>query len=117
MAEEDCVFCKMVNGEIPVEKIYENENFFSFPDANPRIDGHSLVISKKHFTTTLDVPDSLGPELLDCIKKTAVKLMEKTGAGGFNVVNNNLPIGGQEVPHVHYHILPRKPKDGLNIFG
>lgn len=110
---EDCIFCKIVKGEIPSKKIYENDNFFSIPDANQVVDGHSLVISKRHFETTLDLPNSLGSELLDCIKKTAMKLLEEHRAEGFNVVNNNFKVAGQVVKHVHYHILPRKKGDSV----
>ena len=105
---DDCVFCKIAKGEIPSERIYENDNFFSVPDANPVVDGHTLVISKKHFKTFLDMPDSLGPELSDCIKKTALKLVEKYNAEGFNIVNNINEVAGQVVKHIHFHILPRK---------
>jgi len=101
----------MVRGEIPVTKIYENDNFFSIPNANPVIDGHSLVISKKHFETTLDMPNSLGTELLDCIKKTVLKILEETKAEGFNIVNNNFGVAGQIINHVHFHIIPRKKAD------
>ena len=110
--EEDCVFCKIAKGEVPSEKIYENDNFFSIPDANPAIDGHSLIISKKHFETVLDIPNSLGSELLDCIKKTALKLIEEKKAEGFNVVNNSFECAGQIVNHVHFHIFPRRKDDG-----
>jgi histidine triad (HIT) family protein len=106
-----CIFCKISKGEIPVEKIYENDNFFSILDANPIVEGHSLIISKKHFETTLDMPTTLGTELLDCIKKTALKLLEKHKSEGFNIVNNNFETAGQVVKHVHYHILPRKKGD------
>jgi histidine triad (HIT) family protein len=109
---EECVFCKIVKGEISVEKIYENDNFFSFPDANPIVEGHTLVIPKKHFKTFLDLPATLGTELLDCIKKTTMKLMKKYKADGFNIANNNFPCAGQAVHHVHFHIIPRKEKDG-----
>ncbi|MCH7902738.1 HIT domain-containing protein [archaeon] len=84
---EDCVFCKISSGEIPSEKIYENEEFFSIPDANPVAEGHSLVISKKHFETSLDIPNELGSKVLDCIKETANKLMKKYNSSGFNIVN------------------------------
>lgn len=107
----DCIFCKIAKGDISVEKIYENDNFFSISDANPVVDGHSLIISKKHFETTLDLPNSLGQELLDCIKKTSFKLLEEHNAEGFNVVNNNFEVAGQVVKHFHYHILPRKKGD------
>lgn len=105
---KDCVFCKIANGEIPSKKIYENDNFFSIPDRNQQIDGHSLVISKKHFETTLDLPSTLGMELLDCIKKTTMKLMQEHKSDGFNLVQNNFEPAGQIVKHVHFHILPRK---------
>lgn len=110
---EECVFCKIANGKIPNKKIYENDNFFSIPDANQVIEGHSLVISKKHYTTTLDMPSSLGTELLDCIKQTVLILIKKHKAEGFNILNNNFDAGKQFVKHVHYHILPRK--DGDNV--
>jgi len=108
---EYCIFCRISKGEILSKKIYENENFFSIPDANPKVEGHSLVISKKHFETMLDLPVSLGSELLDCIKKTSLELMKKFDANGFNVMQNNFEIAGQVVKHVHFHILPRKKND------
>ncbi len=105
---EDCVFCKIARGEIPVEKICEEDNFFSIPDANQKIDGHCLVISKKHFETILDLPSSLGMELISCIKKTALKVLGSEKAEGFNLVQNNFECAGQAVKHLHFHILPRK---------
>lgn len=112
---KDCIFCKIANEEVPRELIYENDNFFSVPDASPRTKGHSLVISKKHFKTSLDLPSSLGSELLDCIKKTAIKLIKENKAEGFNIVNNNFEAAGQIVHHVHYHIFPRKKGDKLKV--
>ena len=109
---KDCIFCKISRGEISCEKIYENDNFFSISDAKPQIEGHSLVISKKHFETILDLPSSLGTELSDCIKKTAFKLIDKYKPEGFNLVGNNFECAGQVVKHFHLHILPRK-KNGI----
>lgn len=114
---EECVFCKMAFGEINVRKIYENDNFFSIPDAHPRVKGHSLIISKRHFKTFLDLPGSLGAELLDCIKETALIIMKQTNSKGFNLVNNNFKDAGQIVEHVHFHILPRRKDDGVSIVG
>ncbi len=108
----DCIFCKIANGEISSKRIYENDNFFSIPDANPVLKGHSLVISKKHFETILDMPNNLCSELLDCIKKTTMKLIMKYDAGGFNILNNNFEVAQQIVKHVHFHIIPRKKDDG-----
>ena len=113
----DCIFCKISQGKIPVKRIYENGNFFSFPDANPVTNGHSLVVSRKHFKTTLDLPSSIGSELVDCIKGTALKIMDAEKAEGFNVISNNFPSAGQVVPHVHYHIIPRKDNDGFKMIS
>ena len=112
---ENCVFCKIAKGEIPSEKIYEDDNFFSILDVNQKIKGHSLVISKKHFETLLDVPSTLGTEFIDCIKKTTFKLIDKYKLEGFNVVNNNFEAAGQAVKHFHAHVLPRKNGDNASI--
>ncbi|MBI5803543.1 HIT domain-containing protein [Candidatus Pacearchaeota archaeon] len=113
---KDCVFCKIVDGIKKDQKIiYENENFFSVFDISPLTEGHSLVISKKHFKTTLDLQNSLGSELLDCIKNTALFLVKEKKAEGFNVLNNNFPSAGQFVNHVHFHIIPRKKDDELKM--
>lgn len=110
--KKKCIFCRIVEGEIPSNKIYENEEFFSIPDANPVCNGHSLVISKKHFNNILDIPDESGPKFLDALKKTSNILMKKYGSDGFNLVNNNGPSAGQIVNHIHFHIFPRNKKDG-----
>tara|TARA_Y100000034_G_scaffold86871_1_gene104149 strand:+ start:597 stop:956 length:360 start_codon:yes stop_codon:yes gene_type:complete len=110
--ENNCVFCKIIKGKISEKKIYENDNFFSIPDINPFTPGHSLVISKKHFKTFLDLPNSLGTELIDCIKKTSLRLIKDYNASGFNIINNNFESAQQIVKHVHFHILPRKKNDG-----
>lgn len=111
----DCIFCKIANGGSKEKIIYENDNFFSIPDVNPLVEGHSLVISKKHFENILDLPDSLGSEFLDCVKKTSLKLLEEFNAEGFNLINNTKEVAGQVVPHFHLHILPRNKKDGLSL--
>jgi histidine triad (HIT) family protein len=113
--KKDCIFCKIAQGEAKQGKfIHENDNFFSIPDASPVAKGHSLVISKKHFETVLDLPSTIWPELSDCIKNTALKIMEKEKAEGFHVNNNNFPAAKQIVKHVHFHIIPRKKNDGLD---
>lgn len=112
---EECIFCQISKGKIFSKRIYENDNFFSILDVNPKVKGHSLIISKKHFETTLDLPTSLGPELLDCIKETSIRLMKEKNAEGFNIINNNFEIAGQIVKHFHFHILPRKRSDGFKV--
>ena len=115
MEKKDCIFCKIAMGEVENGKvIYENDNFFSVPDAFPVTSGHSLVISKKHFETVLDLPSTIGPELLDCIKNTALKIIDREKAEGFHVTNNNFEAGKQIVKHVHFHIVPRKKNDKID---
>jgi len=112
---DDCIFCKIVNGEVPSEKVYEDENFLAIKDVNPKVEGHTLLIPKKHFKIMLDMPSSLGNEMLDTVKKVALKLMDEEKAEGFNLIMNNYEVAGQIVPHAHVHILPRKKDDGFKV--
>ncbi len=109
---EECVFCKIVRGELPTKKIFETDNFIAIPDAFPQVEGHSLIIPKKHFESCLDLPSNLGEELVYCVKEVALRLMKEFGCDGFNLLNNNFESAGQVVKHVHFHILPRKKGDG-----
>lgn len=109
---EDCIFCKIIAGKIPSEKVYEDDNFVGFLDINPFTKGHTLVIPKKHYKTLLDVPSSLFGEFLDVGKKVALKLIEGEKAEGFNLMMSNFEVAQQEVPHVHLHVVPRRKGDG-----
>ena len=113
--DKDCVFCKIAKGEISVDKVYENDNFIGILDANPKTEGHTLVIPKKHYKTILDMPDSLGNEIVDAVKRIGLKLIKDGKAEGFNVIMNNFSVAGQVVPHLHVHVIPRKEGDGLNM--
>lgn len=113
--EKDCIFCKIVNGEIPSEKTYEDDNFIAFLDINPKAEGHTVIVSKKHFRNLLDMPTTLGNEMLDAVKNVALDLIKNGNAEGFNLVVNNEPAAGQIVFHAHCHILPRKKDDGLKM--
>lgn len=111
----DCIFCNISRGEIKSEKILETENFFAIKDINPKTSGHSLVISKKHYKTFLDIPSSLLGEFFEIAKQLAFKLLDEEKAQGFNLVMNNYEIAGQLVPHAHLHLLPRKKGDGFRM--
>jgi len=111
--DNDCVFCKIVKGEIPCTKTYENDNFIGILDINPKAEGHSVIIPKKHFRTIVDMPASLGNELLEAIKKVGLELIKDSKGEGFNVIVNNEPVAGQVVMHAHVHVIPRKEGDGL----
>jgi histidine triad (HIT) family protein len=110
---EDCIFCKIVNGKIGSEKVLESNSFIAIKDINPKTVGHTLIISKDHYVTLLDIPNRLGEELLTFSKQVVSKLMDETKAHGFNVIMNNLESAGQIVKHAHIHIIPRKEGDGL----
>jgi|SRR3989338_5094011 len=113
--KEDCIFCEIAKGEIKSEKLYEDDNFFAILDIKPKAEGHTLIISKKHFANLLDVPDSLGGELIASLKEVILKIFKDKKAEGFNVVINGLSAGGQIIPHFHAHIIPRKNGDGLRM--
>ena len=113
MEDKKCIFCKIVKGKVKGEKVRESDNFFAFLDANPKVEGHTLVVPKKHFVTLLDIPDKLGEEMLNFIKKVSSDILEKKKGDGFNIVMNNLKCAGQVVTHAHIHIIPRKEGDGM----
>lgn len=113
---KDCIFCKISQGEIKSDKLYANDNFFSILDISPKVQGHALIISKKHFYNTLDLPNSIDGELLDCVKKTFFIVKDRFGAEGFNIQINNFGVAGQIVNHFHLHLIPRKKGDGVNRY-
>lgn len=110
---DDCVFCKMVVGEIPVTKIYEDPSVLAFLDIGPVSDGHTLVIPKQHYATV----DQCDPEVLAAVGavlgKIAGAVVKAMGAQGYNVLCNNGKVAGQVVEHVHFHIIPRTAGDGV----
>ncbi len=111
MENKECIFCKIIKNEISSKKIGESENFIAIKDVNPEINGHTLIISKKHYQTFLDMPSTLGPELMTFIKKISLKLIKELNSDGFNLIQNNFSSAGQIVMHSHIHILPRKTND------
>lgn len=102
----DCIFCKIADGAIPADKVYEDDNFLAFHDINPKAKVHVLVIPKKHIPTFMDIAEEdlpLMAELHKVIQGVAREL--KIDEKGFRLVNNCKEFGGQEVYHLHYHIL------------
>jgi len=110
---EDCIFCKIVKGEIPCSKVYEDENVLAFLDIAPVHKGHTLVIPKKHFETILDIPEQELKGLILAVKKVVIAVEKGVDADGFVVTMSNKKAAGQEVPHAHFHIIPRYEDDGL----
>jgi histidine triad (HIT) family protein len=113
----DCVFCKVVSGGISARHVYAGKNLIGFLDMNPKTEGHTLIIPKKHYRNMLDMPSLLGDELLTAIKKISLDLIDSGKAEGVNVVCNNESAADQAVFHTHVHIIPRKKGDGLKIWA
>lgn len=113
MANDDCIFCKIVKGEIPCTKVYEDDSFIGILDVKPKAEGHTLIISKKHYRNLLDMPSTLGNEIFSIAKEIALKLIKEGKGEGFNLIVNNESSAGQVVMHTHLHIIPRKTGDGL----
>ncbi|MBU0957901.1 MAG: HIT family protein [Nanoarchaeota archaeon] len=110
---KDCLFCKIIKKEIPSEIIYEDEAVVVFLDINPVNKGHALVVPKKHFETSLDLPDSILCDVIQIAKRVAMKQMKELKCGGVNYIMNNFKAAGQEVPHAHLHVIPRFDEDDL----
>src|SRR3989338_2150246 len=117
MKPSNCIFCKIARKEIKVEILKESENFIAFPDANPKAEGHTLVIPKKHFVTLLDIPNNKGDELIKMVKDISSDLLDSKKADGFNILMNNLTPAGQVVFHAHINIIPRKEGDGIRTIS
>lgn len=112
---ETCIFCKIVKGEIPCEKIWENENVLVFLDTSPATEGHALVIPKKHYENIFDIPNRFLSEIIETAKKIAELLKDKMGAEGINLLNSNNLVAQQEVFHYHLHVIPRYSRDKFRI--
>lgn len=112
----DCVFCKIIAGEIPSYKIYEDDSALAFLDIAPVNPGHTLVVSKNHFANMEEIPEEELCRLIKAVKKVGKALKEGLGAEGYNINENNDPVAGQVVPHIHFHIMPRRAEDGLKLW-
>lgn len=112
----NCIFCKIIAGELPCYKVYENNNVLAFLDIAPVSYGHILVVPKKHFVNIEDIPEDELRKVITVVKKIGKALKSGLCAPGYNVSVNNDPIAGQIVPHIHFHVIPRKQGDGLQLW-
>ena len=106
-----CVFCKIINGEIPSYKIYETDTVMAFLDISQNTKGHTLVIPKKHIESIFDLDEQTGRDLFKAVIKTTNILKNKLGFKDVNLLNNNGSLAGQVVNHYHIHIIPRYGND------
>jgi len=109
-----CVFCKIIAGEIPSYKVYENERVLAFLDIKPIRPGHTLVIPKKHVANFEEIESDDLAAVIQAVKEIGKRVKEKLGYESYNVLENNDSAAGQVIPHIHFHIIPRVAGDGLN---
>ena len=115
MRKDDCIFCKIANGEIPSKTLYEDERFRVILDLGPAARGHALVIPKEHASDLYELPEETASQVLVLAKKMAARMADKLHCDGLNLIQNNGEAAGQTVPHFHLHMMPRYLKDGQKI--
>ena len=113
---EECLFCKIVKGELPSSKIYEDEYTLAFLDLFPVNKGHSLVIPKEHYETIFDVPSEILSKVSSVMKNVADAVKKGVDADGISIAQSNGKDAGQVIPHIHFHIMPRFKDDGLKLW-
>ncbi len=115
MAGADCVFCKIVQGQIPAEIVWQSPWAIAFLDINPANPGHVLLVLREHYATVDTIPPALFGSALQELPRLADAVMRATGAEGLNVVLNNGKVAGQVIDHVHFHLIPRRSGDSVTI--
>ncbi len=113
---KDCIFCKIINGEMPSYKIYEDDFCLAFLDISNDIFGHTLVIPKKHYENVMTCDNKTLSRIMETCKKIGTHYVKDCGFDGFNILNACGKAAEQSVFHVHFHILPRKENDGEKVF-
>ena len=109
---ENCIFCKIANGEIPAATLYEDEDFRVILDLGPASKGHALILPKAHAANIYEISDEMAAKAMVLAKKMATKMTDALGCDGFNIVQNNGEVSGQSVFHFHIHLIPRYEGDG-----
>ena len=112
---ENCIFCKIANGEIPAATLYEDENFRVILDLGPASKGHALILPKSHAANIYELSDEMAAKAMILAKKMATAMTAALKCDGFNIVQNNGECAGQTVFHFHMHLIPRYVNDGQKI--
>lgn len=111
---QNCIFCKIIKGEIPSTKIYEDGDVLVFMDIGPVVKGHTLVIPKTHHNPLMDTPPDVLQKLITVVQKIARAQKKGLDADGINVSQANGAAAGQVIPHIHFHVIPRFTADGFH---
>lgn len=112
MIKDKTIFEKIIEGNIPTNKVYEDDNFLAILDIMPNSKGHTLVLPKKHFRNIFDAPDDILKNYLKVIKKISIAIKKSLNCDGVNILMNNEESAGQVIFHAHIHIIPRFKNDG-----
>lgn len=115
MRDENCIFCKLANGEIPTSTLYEDEDFRVILDASPAAKGHALILPKEHYESLYELDDEIAAKALVLAKRMITKLTGILGCDGYNIVQNNGEAAGQTVFHFHIHMIPRYKGDNVGL--
>lgn len=115
MKKDDCIFCKIANGEIPSKTLYEDADFRVILDLGPATRGHALILPKEHAANLYELPEETAGKVLVLAKKLGTQMVERLHADGLNLVQNNGEAAGQTVQHFHLHLIPRYKDDGQKI--
>ena len=112
---DNCIFCKIANGEIPSATLYEDEDFRVILDLGPASKGHALILPKTHAANIYEISDEMAAKAMILAKKMATKMTDVLKCDGFNIVQNNGEQAGQTVFHFHMHLIPRYKGDQVGI--
>ena len=115
MKDENCIFCKLANGDIPTRKIYEDDQFSVIMDASPATKGHALILPKDHYANIYEIPEETVAAAMVLAKKIATKMTDALHCDGFNILQNNGEAAGQTVMHFHVHLIPRYKNDTVDV--
>ena len=107
MRKDDCIFCKLANGDIPTNSIYEDDDFNVILDASPATKGHALILPKEHYSNIYEIDEEVLAKTIKLAKKIIVKETETLKCDGYNIIQNNGEVAGQTVFHFHMHLIPR----------
>ena len=112
----DCIFCKIINGEAACYRIYEDKYRLAFLDVSNDVEGHTLVVPKKHFENILDCDEETLSQVMKTVQAVSTHFTENCGYDGINILNANKEAAQQSVFHLHFHIIPRKKKDKIDAW-
>ncbi len=112
MKQDNCIFCKIIAGEIPSHTLYEDEMFKVILDVGPATKGHALILPKNHYANLYELPEEDAAQAIKLAKKMMIKMTNKLNCDGFNIVQSNGEVAGQTVFHFHMHLIPRYKNDG-----